>query len=162
LAVLYRVRSGDGRLRGSLLVFCLGVLTASCEPPPDPETLPDEVLQVELGLTERDRVHRVTVTGGAEERGEPVLIAVEPGSYVEFVTTDWLIHEVIFEADSLLATQWSFLERTDQTESPPLIELDSRYVLSFEGAPTGRYPYRIEGNGAPGRGVIVVTDPERR
>jgi len=78
------------------------------------------------------------------------------------VTTDWLIHEVIFEADSVDTEQWSFLERTDQTASPPLIERDTRYVLTFEGAPPGRYPYLLEGNGASGRGVIIVTRPEVR
>jgi plastocyanin len=91
-----------------------------------------------------------------------VAISIEPGSYVEFVTTDWLIHEVIFEADSVTRAQWSFLESTDQTASPPLINRESRYVLTFEGAPSGRYPYLIEGNGPAGRGLIIVIPPEDR
>jgi len=143
-----------------LLVFGATVLlVASCDPPPDPDTQPDEVLQAELGLTLKDQVYRVMLTGGATERADPVAISIEPGAYVEFVTTDWLIHEVIFEADSLAGERWFFLERTDQTASPPLINRESRYVLSFEGAPPGRYPYSIEGNGRPSRGVIIVTDP---
>ena len=131
----------------------------SCEPPPDPDTLPDALLQAELGLTTADRVHRVTLTGGETEHADPVLVSVEPGSHVEFVTTDWLIHEVIFEEDSVTGARWDFLVGTDQTASPPLIDKESRYVLTFVGAPSGRYPYRIEGNGGPGRGVIVVADP---
>jgi hypothetical protein len=86
-------------------------------------------------------------------------ISVELGSHIEFVTTDWFIHEVIFEADSVAGARWAFLEGTDQAASPPLINRGSRYVLSFVGAPAGRYPYLIEGNGRAGRGVIIVTDP---
>jgi len=138
------------------------LMVGSCEPLPDPDTLPDDVLQAALGLTVADRVHRVTLTGGASERADPVALSVEPGSYVEFVTADWLIHEVMFEADSIDARLWSFLRQTDQTASPPLINRESRYVLSFQGAPTGRYPYLIEGNGGAGHGVIIVTEPATR
>jgi hypothetical protein len=135
---------------------------ASCEPPPDPDTLPDEVLQAELGLTTSDRVHRVELTGGKREQADPVVVSIEPDAHVEFITTDWLIHEVIFDEDSLVGGRWDFLESSDQTSSPPLIDKESRYLLSFVGAPTGRYPYRIEGNGAAGRGVIIVTGPPPR
>jgi len=152
------VRHRSGRLRLVLIAVAL-IAVGSCEPPPDPDTLPDELLQAELGLTAADRVHRVKLTGGDTERADPVVVSVEPGSHVEFVTSDWLIHEVIFEADSVAGERWDFLERTDQTASPPLIDKESRYVLSFVGAPVGRYPYRIEGNGGPGRGVIVVAEP---
>lgn len=134
----------------------------SCEPPPDADTLPDDLLRAELGLTASDRVHRVELTGGERERADPVVISIEPDAHVEFITTDWLIHEVIFEEDSLVGARWDFLERTDQTSSPPLIDKESRYLLSFVDAPTGRYPYRIEGNGAAGTGVIVVTSPPSR
>lgn len=142
-----------------LLVALTLIAAGSCEPPPDPDTLPDELLQAELGLTATDRVHRVELSGGETEQAHPVMVSIEPGSHVEFVTSDWLIHEVIFERDSVGGDGWDFLERTDQTASPPLIDKESRYVLSFVGAPTGRYPYRIEGNGGPGRGVIVVVEP---
>lgn len=143
-----------------LLLAATLIAVGSCEPPPDPDTLPDALLQEELGLTTTDRVHRVTLTGGEVEQADPVMVSIEPGSHVEFVTSDWLIHEVIFEADSVTGERWEFLARTDQTASPPLLERESRYVLTFVGAPAGRYPYRIEGNGAPGRGVIVVAAPE--
>ncbi|MBM4183054.1 MAG: hypothetical protein FJ207_02380 [Gemmatimonadetes bacterium] len=152
------MRVGFGRrpLTSSLAAVVLG---AACAPEPDPTLQPDEVLQAELGLSLEDRVYRVAITGGPVERAEPAAISIEPGAYVEFITTDWLIHEVLFETDSLGTAERSFLERTDQVASPPLIERESRYVLSFAGAPPGRYTYRLEGNGRSARGVIVVAAP---
>ena len=157
-----------GALRASLSrpfkwgsVLSAGVLAVhlgSCTP--DNELPPDELLQVELGLTLDDRVYRVTLTGGAAEQADPVTLSIEQGAYVEFITADGFIHEIIFDPDSLSSDQWSFLERTDQAASPPLIERQSRYILVFEGAPFGRYPYRIEGNGNSGRGVIVLVEPD--
>ncbi len=123
---------------------------------PDPELLPDEVLRRELGLTQEHRVYTVTITGGEIEVASPGIDSVPVGSYVQFVTADWFVHEILFDADSLTAEVRAFLERTDQMASPPLLQQNSRYVVSFEGAPPGRYPYVVEGNGRPGRGVIVV------
>ena len=138
-------------------LLLVAVLAAACREAPETHLQPDALLRAELGLSLDDRVHRIELTGGEVEWADPELMSVEPGTYVEFVTTDWLIHEVIFEIDSLTSEQRAFLERTDQAASPPLVERDSRYVLVFEGAPPGRYPYRLEGNGRPGRGVILVS-----
>ena len=132
------------------------LLAVACQEPPDSRLQPDDLLRAELGLTASDRVYRIRLSGNGIERADPMLVSIEPGAYVEFVTTDWLVHEILFEADSLDAEQRAFLEGTDQLESPPLIERDERYVLSFLRAPAGRYVYRLEGNGRPGRGVIVV------
>jgi len=144
-----------------VLVLVALLPLAACDRP-DPSLQPDEVLRGELGLTSDDEVHRVTLTGGEAERAEPVSVSIPPGAYVEFITSDFLVHEVVFEHDSLSADQWAFLERTDQIDSPPLVQRDSRYVLAFEGAPPGRYPYSLQGNGDAGRGVIVVREPEPR
>jgi len=117
---------------------------------------PDEVLRSELGLTDRDEVHRVLITGGVVELAAPRATTIQPGAYLEFVTGDWLVHEIIFELDSLLPDARAFLERTDQVASPPMLRLDSRFVVDFEGSPPGRYPFVVEGSGAPGHGVVVV------
>ncbi len=117
---------------------------------------PDEVLRSELGLTDRDEVHRVRITGGVVELAAPRATTIQPGAYLEFVTGDWLVHEIIFELDSLLPDARAFLERTDQVASPPMLRLDSRFVVDFEGSPPGRYPFVVEGSGAPGHGVVVV------
>ena len=122
----------------------------------DPTLRPDEVLELELGFTNRDQVHRIIIRGGGEESASPVETEVTSGGYVEFVTADWFVHEVVFELDSLSPAARTFLERTDQVASPPLIRQDSRYVMDFSGGPSGRYPFLLKGNGASGRGVVVV------
>lgn len=142
--------------RGTLLIAILTCMACGSEP--DPRLQPDEVLRGELGLGLEDRVHRVVLRGAGGESAEPSLLSLTPEAYVEFVTADWLIHEVIFEVDNLTPAQRSFLESTDQVASPPLLHRDSRYVLTFIGAPPGRYPYRLEGNGRPGLGTLIVTD----
>lgn len=137
------------------------LLAVACEAP-DPDHFPDEVLRREFGLTEEDRVHTIVVTGGDTEMALPALDTVPVGAWVQFVSGDWLVHEVAFEADSMAAAVRAFLEDTDQVASPPLLQLDARFVVSLEGAPPGLYPYVLEGNRGPGRGLIVVADPEAR
>ena len=147
-------------MRGALprrSFFCALLIVASgtsCQV--DPELQPDEVLRSELGLTDRDEVHRVVITGGDIESAAPQATSLPLGAYLEFVTGDWFVHEIIFELDSLLPEARAFLERTDQVASPPLLRLDSRYVVDFEGGPPGRYPFVLEGSGAAGHGVVVV------
>jgi len=75
---------------------------------------------------------------------------------VQFVSADWMVHEIRFDVDSVDAPVRGFLERTGQAASPPLLQRDARFVLTFAEAPPGRYPYLLEGNRDSGRGVIVV------
>ena len=160
MAFLRGLRRRGPRLRGALcqrLLLCtllIVVVGTSCRV--DSELQPDEVLRAELGLTDRDEVHRVVITGGDVELAAPQTTTIRPGAYLEFVTGDWFVHEIIFELDSLLPEARAFLERTDQVASPPMLRLDSRYVVDFGGSPPGRYPFVLEGNGAPGHGVVVV------
>ena len=150
-------RKRRGALR-ALTTGLLAVVVTACEAP-DPELVPDSLLQSQLGLTEEDRVHTVRISTGAGERSDPPSLVVLPGDYVQFVSADRLVHEVAFRLDSLTAPARAFITRTDQAASPPLLELDARFVVSFEGAPTGRYPYQLLGNRAPGEGVVVVEPP---
>jgi len=111
---------------------------------------------VELGLSERDEVHRVLLAGGDREVFTPGEVGIPEGAWVEFVTVDWRVHEIRFDVDSLSAPARAFLEGSDQLASPPLVDQGDRFVVSFEGAPEGRYPFLAQGNGAPGRGVVIV------
>jgi len=143
------------------------LLLVACRSEPDSTLQPDSVLQATFGLTPQDRVYRVAVTGGEIERAEPAALSIEAGAYVEFVSTDWMVHEILFDTTSLTPAQRTFLERSDQVHSPPLIDRGSRYVLSFVDAPPGRYAFRLEGNGRASQGAIVVAgtgeqDPRAR
>ncbi len=146
--------SQDALIGRVSLTVLLATWLTSCSG--DPGFHPDDVLRLELGLGDRDQVHRIVIRGGDREHADPSETVVTSGSYVEFVTGDWLVHEIVFELDSLGIAARNFLERTDQVASPPLITQDSRYVVHFSDGPPGRYPFLLEGSGAPGRGVVVV------
>ncbi|MEM7413905.1 MAG: hypothetical protein AAF389_00325 [Gemmatimonadota bacterium] len=131
---------------------------AACRPT-DPALVPDSTLQAELGLTEKDRVHTVAVQTAVGERADPEHLVVEEGDLVSFESADGFVHEVRFELDSLDLEQRTFLTDRRQDVSPPLVSRGARFVMTLEGAPYGRYPYLLQGNRAPGRGVLVVRDP---
>jgi len=138
-------------------VIALVVLTVGCGGSSgDVTTRPDSLLRAELGLSDQDEVHRVMLAGGEQERFTPEVVEIGPGAWVEFVSADWRVHEIRFEVDSLPGEARMFLERSDQVASPPLVDQGARFLVSFAGAPDGRYPFMAEGNGAPGRGVVVV------
>jgi len=144
---------------GGLRLMAVAVLACAACASPDSESGADGRLRDELGLTEADRIHTVSLSTGVRERADPDSILVTPGELVQFVSTDWLVHEVLFELDSLGSEARAFMERRGQSASPPLLQRDSRFVLSFAEAPPGRYPFVLEGNRASGRGVIVVAPP---
>jgi hypothetical protein len=154
VAILHRVRH---RGLGAVLLG-LVALAAGCDrrEEPEPSLLPDSALKVELGLTDADVVYRITIAGGPRESLDPAQVELPSGAWLEFVSGDWRVHEVRFEADSLSGPPLEFLHDTDQMESPPLVNRDARYVVSFAGAPEARYPFVVEGNGKPACGVVVV------
>lgn len=137
----------------AVLVGCL--VCAGCSPVN--EHPPDQLLRDSLGLDDDDVVHRIHVRAvDHQETMSPVRLQVEPGSHVEFVSTDRRLHWVRFELDSLDAAAADFLRAASQEESPPLVNRESRFVVTFRGAPEGLYPYVVYGNGRSGRGAIVV------
>jgi hypothetical protein len=138
------------------LVSAFALVSQGCSRDAPPQLQPDQVLRDELGLTDRDEVHRILLTAGAAEETAPDSVTVPPGAWVEFVTGDWRVHEVRFLSDSLDAPARAFLEGTDQLASPPLVDRDARFVVFFGDAPPGRYPFVVEGNGSPAHGVVVV------
>jgi plastocyanin len=85
---------------------------------------------------------------------------VRPGDFVEFVTQDRRVHAVEFTLAGLPPAAASFLRTSGQESSPPLVEADARFVVSFAQAPPGTYPYVVIGNGEEGRGTIVVAEDE--
>lgn len=140
---------------GLAILFCLAAGCADEEGPP-----PDPMLQDSLGLAAGDRVVRVRIAArDGAETVEPSQVELAPGWYLEFFTRDRRLHTVAFLLDSMSLAQAEFLRSTGQDRSPPLIELDSRFVVSFDGAPPGRYPFLVEGNGEAAHGAAVVRAP---
>lgn len=167
MALLRVVPHGGGgrrlsfRFRPLVGLLALVTLSSACKRS-DPSLEPDAVLKDSLGLGDRDRVHRIRLASpGNVESPDPDSVQILPGDYVEFVTTDGKVHAVSFVLDSLPSGGADFLRGGAQESSPPLVSEQSRFLVTFTGAPAGRYPFVVAGNGVEGRGAIVVGRPAR-
>jgi plastocyanin len=127
----------------------------ACEAPP--ELQPDQELRDSLGLTSRDRVHRVRLAlqGGREVAG-PATVEVLPGDRVSFESADGFVRRVHLERDSLSEAQRAWALDRGVDASPPLVARGSRWLVHFQDAPEGRYPFRVEGGREGGTGAVVV------
>ena len=166
MALLRRVRNAGGgpltRRFGPALGLALVVALGSACKRKDASLQPDALLRDSLGLGDEDRVHRVRLSSpDNRETIEPASLEVRPGDFVEFMTTDRRVHAVAFVLDSVPPGGADFLRGSAQESSPPLLEPEARFLVAFDGAPLGRYPFVISGNGAEARGAIVVAEPSR-
>jgi plastocyanin len=93
---------------------------------------------------------------GADEHVVPTRIRILPGDLVQFVTLDHRVHRVVFGAEALTPESSTFLRETGQDASPPLLERGSRFVVFFEKAPSGLYPFVSHGSGGSASGIIEV------
>jgi hypothetical protein len=104
-------------------------------------------------------VHVIRIDGaGGSDRAAPGRVAIRPGEYVSFTTVDGRLHHVRFDTSVTAPEVTRWLVEGGQVESPPLINSDSRWIVAFADAPPGVYPFRLEGNGSPGGGVVQVTE----
>lgn len=114
-----------------------------------------------LELPSGAELHRVTLGGrGSEEHAVPTRIVIEPGDAVEFRTVDHRVHTIKFPTDALSAEGRTFLEDSGKLSSPPLVSRGSRFVVRFEGAPPGVYPFESSGHGGTALGVVEVGLPQ--
>lgn len=129
--------------------------TGSDNAPPDRYADVRERLDVEPERV----IHEITIGGrGNEEHVVPTVLQLPRDAIVVFTTVDGRVHTVSFPEDSLALDAALFLERTSQQRSPPLVDRGSRFVLTFEGAPGGRYRFRSEGPGGEAWGTLLVGD----
>lgn len=144
------------RIPGVLLLVLLLAPLAACEAAENP---PDEELREALGVgSDREvRTVRMEIAEGTEML-DPEVVEIRPGYLVEFRSDDRRVRTVAFETDSLGSEAASFIVRTGQEGSPPLVETEARFVVDFTDAPVGRYPFVVEGSARPARGAIVVGD----
>ena len=139
----------------------LAGLVVACERS-DPELRPGQVLRDSLDLGDHDRVHRIRLgTLDQRETPDPAFVEVQEGDYVEFFSADRGVHAISFTLDSLPSAAAQFLRSSGQEGSPPLVLPGARFVVLFAGAPPGRYPFVVVGNGTEARGAVVVGEPRR-
>ena len=144
-----------------MVLLSLLVGLSACERS-DPKLRPGQVLQDSLNLGDDDRVHRVHLSRvDQKESPEPTSVEVREGDYVEFVSADRGVHAISFVLDSLSSAAVQFLRVSGQEGSPPLVLPGARFVVLFAGAPLGRYPFLVVGNGTEAHGAVVVVDPKR-
>jgi plastocyanin len=152
----HRRARGSGRARSLVLLpFLLLALAAGCAPEAEPPSDPE--LREALGLDDTRVIHRITLGGrGSIEHVTPRRLEIEPGDIVQFAPVDRRVHTVVFGGAGLSADGAAFLDRTHQRASPPLMDIESRFVVHFENAPAGEYPFASTAHGEPVSGMIVV------
>ncbi|TVP43926.1 MAG: hypothetical protein EA350_12680 [Gemmatimonadales bacterium] len=143
-----------GGCMAGLALLVLSACSTEFPPPSDPE------LAEALGLPPRTPIYRFDL---ADRQGTvglfPAQWEIADGGVVQFVTRDPRVYSVHFERGAMSADAWQFLEASGQESSPPLTSEGARFVLSFEDAPPGVYPFRVEGQSQTARGEIRVRGP---
>jgi plastocyanin len=113
--------------------------------------LAHDTIRLEAG----ERLIDVQIRREAAGDFEPAQVQAQQGDYVRFTTEDQAGHAIVFVTDGLTAEMRSFLERTGQLHSTPLIPVGATWVITLDGAPAGDYPFRCATH--DGRGVLSVT-----
>ncbi|HEX7051501.1 MAG TPA: hypothetical protein VF188_14945 [Longimicrobiales bacterium] len=88
---------------------------------------------------------------------QPDTARIRAGDVVRFVTGDGVPHAVAFDRARLTPAAQRFLGRTGQLRGPPLVTTGANWVVSFEGAPPGSYPFTDLSHGF--HGVVMVAAP---
>lgn len=158
-----RLSPPTGRFRRLVLAAVgtsLLVAAACSSEPEDPDVA---ALREVFGITADRAIHFVTLAGeGAWEGIDPSTLEVAPGDVVVFETGDWRVHTLAFDLEATPSDRRAFLEEFRQAASPPLLTLGSRFVVTFQDAPLGDYPFTSEAGGGSARGVVSVRVPEGR
>lgn len=144
------------RLRGTMLAGL--VLLPGClgDPPPPPVDI-DAPLRAELGIDPGVPIHRITLGGrGSQDHVVPLRVEGSPGDVLHVLSADRRIQTFSFVDAALSPEALEFLETTGQMGSPPLTDVGSAWVLSFEGAPDGEYPFVVRGHGEPVQGMVDI------
>lgn len=148
------------RGRAGTVLFAVALLSAACNAPgvsDEHATLPLEEDTIRLGRGSA----RVDVVLRAAPPGALGLdtVRVRIGDVVRFIAGDALLHAVVFDGQSLAPDGRAFLENTGQLRGPPLVETGASWIVSFEDAPAGEYPFANLSQDRRGL-VIVAGEPE--
>ena len=117
----------------------------------------DEALRTDLGIPAEVPIQRIDLR---YDRGETRILPrhseIPPGGVVQFIALDHRVHLIRFDEGALDPSALAFLRDSGQDRPPPLLVEGSRLVLTFDGAPAGTYPFRVEGSGGHAPGEIRV------
>jgi plastocyanin len=117
--------------------------------------LAEDTIRLESGVALVDILVRSGSTAAAPFT--PDTVRIQQGDVVRFTTLDRHPHAITFEVAGLTPEIATFLERTGQLRSPPLITEGGSWVISFTDAPPGAYPFIDLSQDA--RGLIIVEQP---
>lgn len=88
---------------------------------------------------------------------DPAEIRLDSPRTVRFLLADPYPESVAFDTTGLQPAAAAFVREAELDRGPLLTTAGQSYDLSFEGAPSGAYPYRSVANAAEGmRGVVIV------
>lgn len=130
-------RGGEERVADDLGPRVLQLDSASVD-------LPDSIRQLVV------RLDRSTAADLA-----PASAALRTGDIVRFEAGDAGGHAIAFDGAQLPGEARTWLETTGQLRSPPLVNAGNAWVITFDGAPPGEYPYLCVTHGA--RGSLTVS-----
>ncbi|HSM06556.1 MAG TPA: hypothetical protein VK858_18175 [Longimicrobiales bacterium] len=134
--------------------------SAACEEP-EPEGPPlDPLLRDSLPDAEGIGLRIVEIGFGS--RGEelvPDSLEIRVGDRVDFRTLDGSPRVARFRVMGLDEDQYRFLTDGSGLMSPPLVAAGSHWIVHFERAPAGRYPFEVEGPLGTVEGVLWVGPP---
>jgi plastocyanin len=101
--------------------------------------LAEDTIQLERGVALTDiLVRSATATTPAFQ---PDSVRARPGDVIRFIVADRHPHSIAFVTAQLAPQLEEFLRRTNQLRSPPLIVEGASWVVSFDNAPAGEYPF---------------------
>lgn len=146
-------------------IFILVVLTAlGCGRVESPESralleLAGDTIELERGSTLADILVRSSTTTTAVF--EPDTVTIRQGDVVRFITADRHPHAITFDLAQLAPATEDFLRRTDQLRSPPLISEGASWVVSFQEAPPGVYPFIDLSQDRRGAIVVIAVAQEQ-
>ena len=117
-----------------------------------PRVLELDSVRVDLPDSVRQLVVRLDRTTAADF--ELPHAELRTGDIVRFEAADAGGHAIAFDGVELAPEARAWLESTGQMRSPPLVNAGVAWVITFENAPPGEYPFVCVTHGA--RGALTV------
>ena len=135
-------------------VFWVLPLIAACDESPLRREAKLDIGADTITLAAGVKIHDLVLRSIAGGEFEPATAQIRAGDVVRFTTRDSRTHIIEFEEAGLPPTAADTFRSRSQLRSPPLLVDGAIWIVSFEGAPAGQYPFRCISHGA--RASITV------